>query len=92
MQKKEPKTEKIIRIIRKADSGQTVEDVCREENICVQTFYRWRLKYGRMEVADAKRFKELVNENEKLKKMLADEMLKIRVLEESLKEGGKRLR
>ncbi|MEN8678985.1 MAG: transposase [Akkermansiaceae bacterium] len=92
MQKKEPKTEEIIRIIRKADSGQTVEDVCREENICVQAFYRWRLKYGRMEVADAKRFKELVNENGKLKKMLADEMLKIRVLEESLKEGGKRLR
>ena len=74
MKKQRHKTEEIIRIIRKADSGQTVEDVCREENICLQTFYRWRRKYGRMEMADAKRFKELVNENGELKKMLADEM------------------
>ncbi|MDG1148803.1 MAG: hypothetical protein P8Q54_14260 [Akkermansiaceae bacterium] len=44
------------------------------------------------QVADAKRFKELVNENGELKKMLADEMLKNRVLEESLKKSGKRLR
>jgi putative transposase len=49
--------------------------VCGEENIYVQTFYRWRRKYGRMEMADAKRFKELVNENGELKNMLADEML-----------------
>jgi len=87
MKKKRHKTEEIIRIIRKADSDQTVEEVCREENICVQTFYRWRRKYGRMEMADAKRFKELVNENSELKKMLADEMLKNRVLEESLLLG-----
>ncbi|MFT6594329.1 MAG: putative transposase [Akkermansiaceae bacterium] len=63
MKKKRHKTEEIIRIVRKADGGQTVEEVCREENICVQTFYRWRRKYGQMEIADAKRFKELVNEN-----------------------------
>ena len=53
MKKKRHKTEEIIRIIRKADSDQTVEEVCREENICVQTFYRWRRKYGRMEMAEA---------------------------------------
>ncbi|MCH1499346.1 MAG: transposase [Akkermansiaceae bacterium] len=86
MKKQRHKTEEIIRIIRKADGGHTVEEVCREENICVQTFYRWRRKYGRMKMADAKRFKELVNENGELKKMLADEMLKNRVLEESLKK------
>ena len=68
-----------------------MEEVCREENICVQTFYRWRRKYGRMEMADAKRFKELLNENGELKEMLPDEMLKNRVLEESLKKSGKRL-
>jgi len=86
MKKKRHQTEEIIRIIRKADGGQTVEEVCREENICVQTFYRWRRKYGRMEMADAKRFKELEKEDNELKKMLADEMLKSRVLEESLKK------
>lgn len=86
MKKQRHKTEEIIRIIRKADSGQTVEDACREENIFVRAFYRWRRKYGRTEMADAKRFKELVNENGELKKMLADEMLKNRVLEESLKK------
>ena len=63
-------TEEIIRVLRKADEGQTVEEVCREVNISEQTFYRWRRKYGRMEMADAKRFKELELENVELKKML----------------------
>jgi len=86
MRKKRHQTEEIIRILRKADGGETVEEVFREENITAQTFYRWRRKYGRMEMADAKRFKELEKENNELKKMLADEMLKSRVLEESLKK------
>ena len=86
MRKKRHTTEEIIRILRKADGGQTVEEVCREVNICEPTFYRWRRKYGRMEMADAKRFKELECENSELKKMLADEMLKNRVLEETLKK------
>jgi hypothetical protein len=60
--------------------------------ISEQTFYRWRRKYGRMEMADAKRFKELEIENVELKKMLADEMLKNRVLDETLKKSGERLR
>ena len=92
MKGKRHSTEEIIRILRLADGGQTVEQVCREVNICEQTFYRWRRKYGRMEMADAKRYKELENENTELKKMLADEMLKARVLEELLKKSGKRLR
>lgn len=92
MKGKRHKTEEIIRILRMGDGGQTVEQVCREANICEQTFYRWRRKYGRMEMADAKRFKELETENTELKKMLADEMLKARVLEEALKKSGKRLR
>ena len=69
MKKKRHPTEEIIRILRKADEGQTVEEVCREVNISEQTFYRWRRKYGRMEMADAKRFKELENENSELKEM-----------------------
>ena len=84
MKKKRHTTEDIIRILRKADGQQTVEEVCREFNISEQTFYRWRRKYGRMEIADAKRLKELSDENGELKKMLADALLKNRVLEETL--------
>ena len=91
MKKKRHTTEEIIRILRKADGEKTVEGVCREANISEQTLYRWRRKYGRMEMADAKRFKELENENSELKRMLADEMLKNRVLDEALKKSGKRL-
>ena len=86
MKRKRHTTEEIIRILRKADGQQTVEEVCREANISEQTFYRWRRKYGRMDMADAKRFKELENENAELKKMLADEMLKNRVLNETLRK------
>ena len=84
MKRKRHTTEEIIRILRKADGGQTVEEVCREQNISEQTFYRWRRKYGRMELADARRLKELGEENSELKKMLADALLKNRVLEETL--------
>jgi putative transposase len=86
MKKKRRSTEEIIKLLREADGGKTVEEVCREANISEQTFYRWRRKYGRMEMADAKRYKELESENGELKKMLADEMLKNRVLEETLKK------
>ena len=51
-------------------------------NISEQTFYRWKRKYGGMDLADAKRLKELERENSELKKMLAESMLKNRVLEE----------
>ena len=86
VKRKRHTTEEIIKILRKADGEQTVEEVCRDANISEQTFYRWRRKYGRMEMADAKRFKELENENSELKKMLADEMLKNRALTETLKK------
>ena len=62
MKKKRRTTEEIIRLLRQASGGQTVEQVCREANVSEQTFYRWRRKYGRMEMADARRFKELENE------------------------------
>ena len=55
---------------------------CREHNISNATFHRWRRKYGDMDLADAKRLKELERENAELKKMLAESMLKNRVLEE----------
>ena len=74
--------EQIIRILRQADGGQTVAEICREDNIAEGTFYRWKKQYGGMEIADAKRLKALEKENVELKKMLAEAMLDIRVLKE----------
>ena len=82
MKQKQHSTAEIIRILRQGESGRTVEDLCREHNISKATFHRWKRKYGDMDLADAKRLKELEKENGELKKMLAESMLKIRVLDE----------
>lgn len=81
MKQKRHSTEEIIRILRAADSGRTAEDVCRESNITSATFYRWKKKYGGMELKDARRYRELERENAELKKIVADQLLNIRVLE-----------
>ena len=74
--------DQIIRILRQSDGPQTVAQVCREHNISEQTFYRWKKQYGTLTLAEAKRLKTVEKENTELKKLLADAMLKIRVLEE----------
>ena len=82
MKQKSHSTEEVIRILRQADGGQTAQAGCREHNISEQTFYRWKKKYGGMELADARRLKELEKENAELKKMLAESMLENRILKE----------
>ena len=82
MKEKQHSTEEIIRILRQSDTDQTVESICRESNISKATFHRWKRKYGDMDIADAKRLKELEKENAELKKMLAESMLENRVLKE----------
>ena len=82
MKQKRHKTEEIIRILREADSGKPIESLCREHNIAATSFYRWKKKYGGMELQDARRYRELEKENGELKKIVADQLLKIRVLEE----------
>ena len=84
MKRKRYTTELIIAILRQADTAKMVEEVCRGKNLSEQTFYRWGKKYGNLELADAKRYKELEKENTKLKKLLANQMLKNQVLEETL--------
>ena len=75
-------TEEKIRILRAADRGEkSIQDLCREENISEVTFHRWKKQFGHMGVNEARRLKELERENSELKKMLAEEMLKNRVLE-----------
>ena len=82
MKGKTHSTEEIIGILRQGDGGNTAQSVCREHNISEQTYYRWKKKYGDMELADAKRLKEFEKENSELKKMLAESMLENRVLKE----------
>ena len=70
-----------IRILREADRSKiSVLDICREANISEVSFHRWKRQFGHMEVNEARRLKELERENTELKKMLAEEMLKNRVL------------
>ena len=81
MKGKRYSTEDKIRILRAVDSGQAVMDVCREHNISEVSFHRWKRQFGQMEINEARRLKELERENSELKKMLAESLLKNRVLE-----------
>ena len=72
--------EQIIAVLKEAEAGQAVKDLCRKHGINEQTFYRWKTKYGGMEVNDARRLRELEEENRKLKQIVAEKELDIRAL------------
>ena len=74
----------IIGILKEHLAGITAPDLCRKHEISDATFYKWRRKYGGMEVADARRLKALEAENAKLKKMLAEQMMDVATLKEML--------
>ena len=81
--KKRYSEEQIIRILREAETQKApIREVCKQHNITEQTLYRWRNKYGGMEVADARRLKDLESENAKLKRLVAEQMLVIDGLKE----------
>ena len=67
--------EQIIAVLREQESGVSTADVCRKHGISSATFYAWKAKFGGMEVSEAKRLKQLEDENAKLKRLLADAML-----------------
>ncbi len=67
--------EQIIGILKQAEAGIKVQDLCRQNGISDATFYKWRPKYGGLEVSEAKRLKQLEDENARLKKLVADLML-----------------
>ena len=74
-------TEDKIRILREADRSQSVLEVCRTHNISEVSFHRWKKQFGQMDLNEARKLKELERENGELKKMLAEALLKHRVLE-----------
>ena len=75
MKRKRFTDEQIIGILNEQELGAKTADLCRKHGISDATFYKWKSKYGGMEVAEAKRLKALEAENTKLKKLLADAML-----------------
>lgn len=67
--------EQIIAILREQEAGVTVAELCRKHGVSSPTFYKWKAKFGGLDVSDARRLKALEDENAKLKRMLADAML-----------------
>ena len=76
------KEEQIIAILREQEAGTATADVCRKHGISSATFYKWKAKFGGLEVSDAKRLKALEDENAKLKKLLAETMLDNAILKD----------
>jgi putative transposase len=76
----------IMAILKKAESGMPVTEICREEGISSALFYRWRSKYGGMDVSLMSRLKELEAENARLKKMYAEERLKAEIVQDALEK------
>ena len=74
--------EQIIGILREQEAGRPTADVCRKHGVSGATFYKWKAKFGGMDVSDAKRLKALEDENAKLKKLLAETMLDIAILKD----------
>lgn len=78
--------EQIIGILKEYESGMPAQDVIRKHGIANGTFYRWKSKFGGMEVSEAKRLRELEAENARLKRLLADTMLEKTALEDVLQK------
>ena len=76
--------EQVIGILKEHDAGLSTAEICRKYGVSNATFYKWRGKFGGMEVSDARKLKALEDENRKLKKLLAESMLDVSTLREML--------
>jgi putative transposase len=88
MKRKYRRPEQIVKLLRQAEAklaeGQTIDEMCRQLGISDGTYYYWRKQYGRMELDQVKRLKELQKENSRLKKLVADQVLDNAILKEAL--------
>ncbi|MGYP001447715797 len=80
MRKSKYTEEQIIGFLRQVEAGMAVKELCRKHGFSDASFYKWRAKYGGMDVSEARRLKELESENGKLKKLLAEAHLDIHAL------------
>ena len=85
MKRKRYTEEQIIGILKEHEAGVPANELIRKHGIANGTFYRWKSKFGGMEVAEARRLRELEAENSKLKKLLADTILEKTAIEDALK-------
>lgn len=74
----------IISILKQAEAGTPVPELCREHGMSSASFYKWRTKYGGMDASMMTRMKELEEENRRLKKMYAEERLKAEIIQEAM--------
>ena len=88
MRKSRFSDEQIIAILREQEAGHATADVCRRHGISQGTFYKWKAKFGGLEVSDARRLKALEDENAKLKKLLAEQMLDNAMLRDVASKNG----
>jgi len=84
MRKSRFSEEQIIRILGRVEAGELVKDVCRDVGICENTYYRWKAKFGGMGVSEARRLKELEQENRRLKAAVAELTLEKQALKDVL--------
>ena len=87
MRKSRFSEEQIISILKEQEAGRSMAEVCRRHGISQPTFYNWKAKFGGMEVSDAKRLKALEEENRRLKKLLAEEVMDNATLKEMLRKN-----
>ncbi len=79
--------EQIIGILKQVEAGRAVGDVCREHGVGESTYYKWKSKYGGLDVNEARRLRSLEDENAKLKRLLADAMLDNAALKDALSKN-----
>lgn len=82
MRKSRFSEEQIIRVLDEVQAGQRVKDVCRSHGVSEGTYYRWKAKYGGMDVSEARRLRELEQENKRLKSAVAELTLDKQILKE----------
>jgi putative transposase len=79
--------EQIVRVLQEQEHGAPLGELCRKHGVSEQTFYRWKRKYGGLEISDARRLKALEEENARLKRLVADQALDNQMLRELLRKN-----